>query len=250
MKGCCHLNKIKDISNILVAIILIVGLLISSFIVTSSFVKIKSGSNIIKVAGSAKKQITSDLIVWTGTFSAKATSLKEAYSILADSKNKVQKYLDKQGLTDNLVYSSIATNVYYVIGPNGSYTSDIAAYELSESVTISSANIDKITEISRNITELINEGVQFQSQPPQYIYTKIADLKIEMLAAATKDATTRAQMIAGNAGSKLGKLKSANMGVFQITPQYSYEVSDSGINDTTSLEKEITAVVSCQFYIS
>ncbi|MHB9057155.1 MAG: SIMPL domain-containing protein, partial [Paludibacteraceae bacterium] len=110
-------------------------------------------------------------------------------------------------------------------------------------------NIDKITEISRSITELINKGVPFQSNAPQYLYTKIADLKIEMLAAATKDATNRAQMIAENAGSKLGGLKSASMGVFQITRQYSNDVTDYGINDTTSLEKEITAVVNCQFNI-
>lgn len=242
-------SKIGAYSRIIVAVILAAAFIAGSFYVTSAFVKIKSGTNIITVTGSAKKQITSDLIVWTGTFTAKSPDLKEAYSILADNKNSVQKYLDNQGITDKIVYSSINTNIHYVMGQYGNPTSQIDTYELSQDVTISSANIDKVTDISRNITELINDGVQFQSQPPQYMYTKIADLKIEMLAAATKDASTRAQMIAENAGSKLGKLKSAGMGVFQITPKYSNDVSDSGINDTTSLEKEITAVVNCQFYV-
>jgi len=243
-------SRIGDYSRIIVAIIIVAGMIAASFYVTSGFVKIKSGSNVITVTGSAKKQITSDLVVWTGTFSAKSQDLKTAYSLLEGNKNSVQTYLDKQGLTDTIVYSSINTNVHYVMGQYGQQTSEIEAYELSQDVTISSANIDKITEISRNITELINEGVQFQSQPPQYMYTKIADLKIEMLAAATKDATTRAQMIAENAGSKLGKLKSASMGVFQITPKYSNDVTDSGISDTSSLDKEITAVVNCQFYVN
>jgi hypothetical protein len=70
-----------------------------------------------------------------------------------------------------------------------------------------------------------------------------------MLAAATKDATKRAQMIAENAGSQLGNLTYADMGVMQITPLYSNEISDYGISDTTSLEKEITAVVHCTFKI-
>jgi len=243
-------SRIGDYSRIIVAIIIVAGMIAASFYVTSGFVKIKSGSNVITVTGSAKKQITSDLVVWTGTFSAKSQDLKTAYSLLEGNKNSVQTYLDKQGLTDTIVYSSINTNIHYVMGQYGQQTSEIEAYELSQDVTISSANIDKITEISRNITELINEGVQFQSQPPQYMYTKIADLKIEMLAAATKDATTRAQMIAENAGSKLGKLKSASMGVFQITPKYSNDVTDSGISDTSSLDKEITAVVNCQFYVN
>lgn len=242
-------SKLGAYSRIIVAVIIVAGFIAASFYVTSGFVKIKSGTNIITVTGSAKKQITSDLVVWTGTFTAKSPDLKEAYSLLADNKNSVQNYLDKQGLTDKIVYSSINTNIHYVMGQFGNPTSQIESYELSQNVTISSAEIDKITDISRNITELINDGVQFQSQPPQYMYTKIADLKIEMLAAATKDASTRAQMIAENAGSKLGKLKSASMGVFQITPKYSNDVTDSGINDTTSLDKEITAVVNCQFYV-
>lgn len=242
-------SKIGDYSRIIVAIIIVAGFIAGSFYVTSGFVKIKSGSNVITVTGSAKKQITSDLVVWTGTFTAKSQDLKAAYSLLADNKTSVQSYLDNQGLTDKIVYSSINMNTHYIMGQYGMPTSQVESYELSQDVTISSADIDKITDISRNITELINDGVQFQSQPPQYMYTKIADLKIEMLAAATKDASTRAQMIAENAGSKLGKLKSASMGVFQITPKYSNDVTDSGINDTSSLEKEITAVVNCQFYV-
>jgi hypothetical protein len=71
-----------------------------------------------------------------------------------------------------------------------------------------------------------------------------------MLAEATKDARKRAEMIVENAGNKLGDLKYADMGVMQITPLYSNEVDDYGINDTSSLEKEITAVVHCQFEIA
>jgi hypothetical protein len=57
-------------------------------------------------------------------------------------------------------------------------------------------------------------------------------------------------MIAENAGNKLGDLNYADMGVMQITPLYSNEIDDYGINDTSSLEKEITAVVHCQFEIN
>ena len=68
-----------------------------------------------------------------------------------------------------------------------------------------------------------------------------------MLAEATKDAKNRAEQISQNTDSRIGALKSAKMGVFQITPLYSTEVADYGINDTSSLEKEITAVVTCTF---
>lgn len=85
------------------------------------------------------------------------------------------------------------------------------------------------------------------SAPARYLYTKLADLKVNMLAEATKDATSRAQQIAGNSGASLGPVREARMGVMQINPIHSNSVSDSGNNDTSSYEKEITAVVSAKF---
>jgi len=243
-------KKPMNMANIIIAIILVVGLVLSAIIVTFGMVKIKSSKTNIIVTGSAKKQITSDLIVWTGNFSAQSPNLQMAYQSLEQSKNKVKKYLEKKGLAeDELVFSAIDTMPTYVISEYGNSTNTIDYYTLSQTVTISSTEIEKVTEISRSATELLSEGVEFQSYAPQYLYTKLADIKVEMLAEATKDARKRAQMIAENAGSKLGGLKYADMGVMQITPLYSDEISDYGINDTSSLEKEITAVVHCQFEI-
>jgi uncharacterized protein len=145
------------------------------------------------------------------------------------------------------VFSAIGTSPINEVNFNGQYTNNIIAYRLNQRVEISSGDVDKISQISREATELMNDGVEFQSFPPQYFYTKIADLKVSMLAGATKDAKNRAEQIAQNTGSNIGALKSAKMGVFQITPLYSTEVADYGINDTSSLEKEITAVVTCTF---
>ncbi|WP_420795975.1 SIMPL domain-containing protein [Desulforamulus profundi] len=97
--------------------------------------------------------------------------------------------------------------------------------------------------------ELIEQGVVFESQPPQYFYTKLNDLKVNMLAEATKDAKLRAEKMASSTGSRIGSQRSAKMGVFQITAVNSNEISDYGINDTSSIEKEITAVVNVEFSV-
>ncbi|WP_077613424.1 SIMPL domain-containing protein [Clostridium sp. Marseille-P2415] len=247
------MNKFSDkraLSNIIVAVILVIGVITSSVILVNGVVKVKSTTTNITVTGSAKQQITSDLIVWSGSFNAQSPDLQSAYSKLEVSRNKVSDYLVKQGIeTDDFVFSSINTTVNYVMNEYGDYTNEVDDYDLSQTVTISSGDIEKITEISRNATELLNEDVAFQSDSPQYFYTKLADLKVTMLAEATKDAKKRAEMIAENAGNKLGDLKYADMGVMQITPLYSNDIDDYGINDTSSLEKEITAVVHCQFEI-
>jgi hypothetical protein len=243
-------NKHRTIGNIIVALILTGGIVAAAIIATRGLVEIKSARTSIAVTGSAKQQITSDLIVWTGYFNSKSPVLKDAYTDLESSREKVKNYLVSQGLKEEeLVFSSITTNLYYVYNEYGVSTNQIDYYDLSQTVTISSGEIDKVTEISRNATELLNEGVEFQSYAPQYMYTKLADIKVTMLAEATKDARERAQKMAENAGSELGGLTYADMGVMQITPLYSNDISDSGINDTYSLEKEITAVVHCTFKI-
>ncbi|MDX5477478.1 MAG: SIMPL domain-containing protein, partial [Cyclobacteriaceae bacterium] len=82
------------------------------------------------------------------------------------------------------------------------------------------------------------QGVKFYSQAPRYYYTDLESLKIEMISRATEDARVRAEKIAENSGSKLGRLISANMGIFQITGQNSNEdYSWGGTFNTSSKEK-------------
>ncbi|MDF2889844.1 MAG: hypothetical protein K0R80_211 [Clostridia bacterium] len=240
----------KGLVWIIVSLVLAAGLVLSSYVITMGIKEIKGPQNALSVKGSAKKQITSDLVVWTGSFSTQAPILSDAYKSLKDSEEKVKKYLTSQGLHEkDIIFSSISTSTYYVALPNGMYSNQIDSYRLYQSVEIRSSEIGMITDISRKATDLINEGVEFQSNAPQYFYTKLADLKIDMIALATLDAKARAEKMLSATGNKTGKLNSANVGIFQITPLYSGEISDYGINDTSSIEKEITSVVTCEFEV-
>lgn len=240
----------KSLAMVLVALIVAAGLIGSTMIATKGMVEVK-GNNAITVTGSAKKQIKSDLIVWRGTFTAQTATMAEAYTKVKTDLEKVKHYLNSKGLSEkDYVVSAIVTSNIYEMAPNGMQTSNIVGYRLDQTVEVSSKDVDRITKISRESTELINEGVEFTSLPPQYYYTKIADMKVSMLAEATKDAKMRATQIAENTGTSAGKLKTAKMGVFQITPLYSTDVADYGINDTSSIEKEITAVVTCSFELN
>ena len=111
------------------------------------------------------------------------------------------------------------------------------------------SDASRVTALARASTDLIRQGIAFESYPPEYLYTRLADLKVEMLALATRDARARALEMAKNSGSRIGRLRSARMGVLQITPQHSTAISDYGINDTSSLLKDVTAVVSVSFEI-
>ena len=130
-------------------------------------------------------------------------------------------------------------NFKRLYSPEGKFIGEeFVEYELTQTVAIESKDVNKIEKISREITELLNQGVQFYSESPRYYFTKLADLKIQMISKATEDARIRAEKIAEFSGGKLGKLESARMGIFQITGQNSKEsYSWGGTFNTSSREK-------------
>ena len=83
----------------------------------------------------------------------------------------------------------------------------------------------------------------------EYYYSKLADLKLTMLAAATQNAKDRASRIATSTGATLGPIQSASMGVFQVTAVNSTDISDYGAYDTTTIDKRVTAVVRSSFTV-
>lgn len=213
-----------------------------------AWTRVKTEPKTIAVTGSARKQIRSDLIAWSCKVSAMDADLTTAYAKLASSVERTQVFLKAQGIADAQVkVGAVGTWKRRGRDEKGNETEKIVAYELWQNIEVASPDVDRVADVARKITELIKEGVVVESAAPTYVYTKLADLKIEMLAEATKDASARAQQIATNSGSSLGSIVDARMGVMQINPVYSYETSGSGVNDTSSLEKEITAVVSARF---
>jgi hypothetical protein len=225
----------KIVVSLRVGFVLAAANILCVVILAGAWVQTHAEPKEINVTGSAKKQLESDLIVWSATVSAVSPELVDAYTQL-------------QGIAkDQITVGSVATTKRRVKDDEGHEGDKVAEYELSQSIEITSTDITRTANVANNITSLLKEGVLVESQPPKYIYTKLADLKIAMLAEATKDATARAQQIAVNSGARLGSIMDARMGVMQINPVNSNDVSDSGNNDTTSRIKEITAVVTARF---
>ena len=229
---------------------LAIGLVLASVIGGWAFVKGKRGDETIVVTGSARKRIRSDLVIWRAGVTYQADVLADAYRSLSESVPRVKSYLVGKGIPDNqITISSISSQTLHAKSNEGEETGRITGYSLRQELEVRSTDVDKIAKIAREATELINQGILIESMAPEYHYTKLGDLKIEMLSEAAKDAKIRAQQIAQSTGSSFGSVRSARMGVLQITAADSNEVSGSGINDTSSLEKDITAVVNVGFAV-
>jgi hypothetical protein len=223
-----------------VAGILALGLIITALVIGHTWRKVSRSNVTITVTGSAQKEIRSDLAIWNGSFSADSKTLTEAYGQLQQSNTKVKNYLISMGFPqDKIVFSAVNTTTLYVQSKEGGNTNEISGYRLSQNVSIESNEVDKIDQLSREATELILQGVEFNSNPPEFYYTKLSDLKIEMIGLASKDAKMRADQIASSTGNTVGEVRSSRMGVIQINSKNSTDVSDYRVNDVSSLEKRL-----------
>jgi hypothetical protein len=213
--------------------------------------RIRHQDHRVSVTGSATRRIQSDLIVWKASVKAQAPETAAAYKKLVADVQATQAWLQAQGLDPKIItVSSISTDEVHPRNKEGQILEEqVSAYRMSQSIEISSGDINKVAHVSRAVTELIDRGVDIQSEPPMYIYTRMAELKVQLLADASRDARLRAEQIAKNTGSRVGPLVSAKMGVLQINPQHSSDISWSGNNDRTSLEKDAMAVVTASFSV-
>ncbi len=225
------------------------ALVISTFVLSATLRKVKSNDQTINVTGSAKKAIVSDLGILRGSISAEGSTPSEAYRALQAQKPVLMEYLKSKGFPVNKIdVLTINNNPNYSYNESGQQTG-IRSYTASQTIETQSSDVNLIKAVSVDISSLIERGITFTVNSPEYYYTKIGAIKIEIQAEAAKDAMVRGQRIAKATGRELGTLKSARMGVLQITPENSNETSGYGINDVSSIRKEITAVVNADFGI-
>jgi hypothetical protein len=205
----------------------------------------------ITVTGSATRRIRSDSIVWEASVRARDPAMTAAYKKLAADMPLLVQFIKSHGVADTEITPSAASiSEVHPRDQNGVYQEDqISAYVAEQHVTVISSNIPKVEKISREVTELLDKGIYVDSEAPLYIYTNLATLKIQMLAEASKDARLRAEQIAQNTGATLGGLLASRMGVMQINPAFSTEVSAEGNNDKTTLDKDVLGVISASFAV-
>jgi len=243
-------NNIKDNKSVIVALIFGICIVLSAIAIGWGLSNFRSGENrTIAATGSASMNFESDLIVWRGDFSAHAETSEQAYRQLKADADTVKKYLTDNGIPESdISFSSVyiyrtSRDIY---DENGNYRGyEYDGYDLSQSVTVTSESMDDVETVATNISSLLASGIQFTSSAPEYYYTKIDDLKLELIEKATENSKQRVDIMANQSGAKLGKLSNSYLGVFQITAMntgassYSYD----GCLDTSSRMKTATITV-------
>jgi hypothetical protein len=202
------------------------------------------------VKGSTRKRIQSNLALWEIEVQGENPELVHAFGTIETGIARVRAFLEERGFNPaEIGLGAIDTTTHYVLDDKGRQTRQIASYVLSRTFFISTSDVHRVNRTAGEVTELLRDGVMVSSSAPDYHYTELAALKVQLLGEASADARSRADEIARNSGCRIAQVRSARMGVMQITRPHSTDVSDYGIHDTTTIEKDVQAVVTVDFQI-
>jgi len=227
--------------------ILGVSVIVGTIIVSYTLFQVKQSENTLVVTGSAKQHVTSDSVKWVGSFSRNVPvdGLRGGYAEMKLDESIISKFLIANGIEKTQVnFTPVMLEQPYQYDK-----SQPREYILRQTAEIQSNDIQKITSLAKNIESVVNQGVPFSTQSLEYYYSKLADLRINLLSDAVKDAQARASKIAESSGRKVGTIQSATMGVVQVLSPNSVDVSDYGAYDTSSIEKEVMVTVRTIFKI-
>jgi hypothetical protein len=238
------------IAPLIIALAIIGGLLI----VASAYKYRFRSAQTIDVTGLAEKDFVSDQIVWRGSFARQGGELQSVYAALKNDEAQIRSYLIAAGIPEtNILFSSVDVQRQYntVYDRDGRTTNSIfSGYALNGTVTVDSRDINTVERLSREITGLLEQGIELNSSPPSYYYSRLNELKIDLLAKASADARQRALTIAKNSDASLKGIRKASMGVFQITGKNSNEdYSYGGVFNTSSKEKTASITLRVEYGI-
>jgi uncharacterized protein len=235
---------------------------LTAFILGKSFQNRNRNLDSISVIGLGTKDFVSDEILWSGSFATNSQDIKTAYSkIIADQKTVSDFFISKGFSAKDFAFGAVNFQKKFRevktegINSEVHYEQVFDGYEATQTISFSSRKnpemMQRIEEVSSKTSELINSGIELTSNSIQYTYSDLPSLKQSLIENATKDANERAVKIVKTANGSLGKLKSASMGVFQITGQGSTEEdSYGGNNDTFSKNKTARITVRLEYELN
>lgn len=231
-----------------VALILLLACVLSSIILGRSLQQMRKDQEGILVKGVAEMEIVSDLAMWTSSISIRSLDLAQGYALLGEQTQQALDYLKDQGIEETQTeLATISVSTSYKRDARGAQTSEIDHYSLSQRITVESTDVALIKKLSKDASILISRGLGFTSYAPDFYFTALEPLKLDLLEQASANARFRADRLATSTGSRVKGIVSASQGVFQITGPHSTETSGGGLYDTRTIDKKVRAVVTMKF---
>ena len=223
-----------------------VCILLASFVFGLFFYLSRGEEKTVRVVGAATARTGSDVaklrIILVRTVGPQ--ELRTGYRAIGRDVSVLLKGLSDAGFAANETQVNPA-NAYQTHNQQGGVT----GYTVQQSVVVTSHNVDTLQSLALRPDRVLDLGIMLQSLHIEYFSSSLDEIKKSLLAEATADAKKRAEEIVKGFGMTIQTIESARAGVFQITEPYSTEVTDYGVYNTSTREKEITVTVAATFVV-
>lgn len=235
----------KFIYSLLIAL----GLAAGGFFPGYYYYQAQTNNRTVTVKGLAEMDVKADLAIWKIKFKTTGNDLVACQQKMEADLLAINKYLLSSGFSvEEITSGRMNTNDLMTNQYRDARASD-SRYILDQSVTVRSNDVAKVENSLRNIGSLVAQGVIFEyqdySSPVTYLFTGLNQIKPQMLELATKNAYASALEFAKSSQSKVGKIKTANQGVFSILPREQAE----GIMESAEIDKTVRVVSTIVYYL-
>ena len=220
MEGKCSMcgNAVK----IVAVIILAAGIALGGCFIGKGFYKSRSADRYVTVKGLAEVSVTADMAFWPIRFSVSGDDLTVAMNSIRENERVVRKFLVDHGINA----ADITVNNFEVSDRRAdpyNNNNQGSRYIINQVLLARTGEPEKIATALQNVAQLTEAGViitsNYYGMQPNYLFTKLNDLKPQMIADATANARLSAEQFAKDSGSTLGSIRRANQGQFQILPR-------------------------------
>jgi len=232
------------------SIIIAIGLALAGWLAGQGLVESRLGHRTVVVKGFSERLVKADIGFLPVRFNALGAELESARSALERSEQAVLGYLKAKGFSaDDWEVQNIKVEDR-LTAYNSSGAPRANRFVLTEDIVVRSKDVDKLVAASRNISDLLKDGVVLTSDQynsgASFVFTGLNDLKPEMLTQATKRARAAAEQFARESGAKVGAIFSANQGLFTIGPAINIpnERSDKQV------EKKVRVVTTITYFLT
>ncbi|MGL5254687.1 MAG: SIMPL domain-containing protein [Brevinema sp.] len=231
-------------STLVISIALVIGLVFSAVVIRSGILGFRSYERTVQVKGLSEREYPADIIMAPVPVTATGNDSAVLYSQLDRQAQRVRSFLLDEGVAESDVTVSIPNVIDKAAREySGSDIGD-TRYTGTVVVTIYSTNVNKVRETFNKIGSLGREGIVMRlgdyEYQTEYHFSKLNDVKSEMLKEAALNARQSAQTFANDSGSKVGKLKTASQGQFSINPR----------DNNTPHIKIVRVVVTMDYYLN
>lgn len=234
-------------------ILLAIGMSAAAFILGVQGKRAVSGQQSITVKGLAEKPIKADSAEWTLTVSVTQPTQAAALEQLAVERKVVEAFLLKQGFAAENWAADVETlNPHY----DEVFIKDVPrqvqnGFDAYQNIRVTSKDLNKITTANKALLQLRAENHPVNAAPPSFLVSDLENIKMSLIADATKNARTRATEFVKQDGVQVGVMKSASQGAFYILPVGGDAGDDSygGVYDKSTIDKIARVVVTIVYNI-